>query len=91
MQRGRHGIIAGDHILRQSEVGLASGANPAIGPGQPRGPLDRVVAIGDLLKDRVVLTFGFEAAATVLHDRDIAIARERDSSAPLGSSVPFLL
>ena len=73
----RHGVVTGNQILRQPQIGLAGRPHPAVRPRQAGGPFDGIVAVGGFLKDGVVLSFGFKTAATVLGNKDIAILRIR--------------
>ena len=73
----RHGVVTGNQILRQPQIGLAGRPYPTVRPRQAGGPFDGIVAVSSFLKDGVVFSFGLETAATVLGNKDIAILRIR--------------
>src|SRR5688572_4947570 len=58
--------------LHRARIRKAVGSHPAIGPGLPGRPLDRVVAIRAFLPVRIEVSVRRIAAAHVLHDDRIA-------------------
>src|SRR5260370_35878859 len=73
----------GGQILVCAEVGLAGGADVAVGPRQLSGPFDGVVAVSRLVDQREVpVTLGSEAAARGLGNQDQAA---RDEALGLGA------
>ncbi len=72
------GGMAGRHRrpLREAVVAVAPHADIAVRPGLLRDPLDRVVAVGNLVDERDRLALGAEAPAHVLRHEGVAARQE---------------
>jgi hypothetical protein len=62
-----------EQVLCGTEIGLPSGADFAIGPGEAGGPFNRIVSIRHFPDESVIfLPFGRKSRARVLHNHPVA-------------------
>ena len=78
LQRRRQGIVDGQGVLGRAQVGLAGSSDPSVAPGLAGGPFHRVVAVGDFLKEGlVIVALGMEPGAAILAQHYIAVAGKK--------------